>query len=299
MANEHRIGKLPGGSPAQSQHAFHGACALLGPAPDGEELFTYLYERPADVQQTNMEHVGTEIAVIDLHSTDKSFTMEHNGFQLLKLRVPEDIDWDDQEQVEARYYPEVEALLKQVTGATRVHIFDNTIRRGYVKKSDSSMRGMPVARVHVDYTVKSGPERLQALLPDEADQLTKTPFAVIQVWRPLRGPVEDSPLGMIDVSSVAKEDMLPYKLIFPDRVGYNYAVAANPNHRWYYAKGMKTDEAYVFVCYDSRAGRARFTPHTGFVDHSTPADAHPRESIEIRSYCFWEDEPQQEVAMEL
>lgn len=61
-----------------------------------------------------------------------------------------------------------------------------------------------------------------------------------------------------------------------------------PN-RWYYQKGLQTDEAYgelrarahcwhaprprqltlsmggpaVFVCYDSRAGRARFTPHTG------------------------------------
>lgn len=33
--------------------------------------------------------------------------------------------------------------------------------------------------------------------------------------------------------------------------------------RFYYAKGMNVDEAYVFVCYDSRAGRARFTPHTG------------------------------------
>lgn len=34
--------------------------------------------------------------------------------------------------------------------------------------------------------------------------------------------------------------------------------------RFYYAKGMDVDEAYVFVCYDSRAdGRARFTPHTG------------------------------------
>lgn len=26
---------------------------------------------------------------------------------------------------------------------------------------------------------------------------------------------------------------------------------------------MNVDEAYVFVCYDSRADRARFTPHTG------------------------------------
>lgn len=39
-----------------------------------------------------------------------------------------------------------------------------------------------MARVHVDYTVKSGPERLQALLPaEEVAKLQKTPFAIIQV----------------------------------------------------------------------------------------------------------------------
>lgn len=36
-----------------------------------------------------------------------------------------------------------------------------------------------------------------------------------------------------------------------------------PACRFYYAKGMNVDEAYVFVCYDSRTDRARFTPHTG------------------------------------
>lgn len=34
---------------------------------------------------------------------------------------------------------------------------------------------------HVDYTENSGIDRLDALLPDEADKLRKTPFAVIQV----------------------------------------------------------------------------------------------------------------------
>ncbi|KAK9817716.1 hypothetical protein WJX72_001133 [[Myrmecia] bisecta] len=234
-----------------------------------------------------------------------AFSLEQNGFQLLKLSVPENIDWDDQEQVKARYYPAVEQLLKQATGATRVHIFDNTIRRGHVREQpkDPSILpkpGRPVARVHVDYTATSGADRLNALLPaDEADSLRRTPFAIVQVWRPLRGPVQDSPLGMIDASTVAKEDLLPYTLHFPGRTGYNYGVAPKPNHRWYYTKGMTTDEAYVFVCYDSRKGRARFTPHTGFIDHAAPADAPPRESIEIRSYCFFEDLEPQEYAKDL
>ena len=63
--------------------------------------------------------------------------------------------------------------------------------------------------------------------------------------------------------------------------------------RWYFAEGMGTDEAYAFVCYDSRNDRARFTPHSGFKDESVGPEYPPRESIEIRAYCFWENEKPQ------
>lgn len=41
----------------------------------------------------------------------------------------------------------------------------------------SAIAGM----VHVDYTVLGGLQRLSTILPDDAEQLKKTPFAVIQV----------------------------------------------------------------------------------------------------------------------
>ena len=52
---------------------------------------------------------------------------------------------------------------------------------------------------------------------------------------------------------------------------------------------MQTDEAYVFVNYDSRRdGRPRFTPHAAIVDSSVPADAPIRESVETRALVFWD-----------
>jgi len=39
-----------------------------------------------------------------------------------------------------------------------------------------------VMGAHVDYTPKSGPSRLKDLLPEEAETLQQTPYAVIQVW---------------------------------------------------------------------------------------------------------------------
>ncbi len=63
--------------------------------------------------------------------------------------------------------------------------------------------------------------------------------------------------------------------------------------RWYYAKGLQTDEVYLFVGYESRQdGRARFTPHASFQDPTTPPDAPFRESIEFRAYVFWQADSQ-------
>ena len=36
-------------------------------------------------------------------------------------------------QVKAKYYPGVQELLKRTAGASRVHIFDHTIRKGSAK----------------------------------------------------------------------------------------------------------------------------------------------------------------------
>ena len=57
-------------------------------------------------------------------------------------------------------------------------------------------------------------------------------MTVWQVWRPIKGPVKSSPLGVIDVSTVKKEDLISYPLYFKDRIGYNYGVKYSPNHRY-------------------------------------------------------------------
>ncbi len=61
----------------------------------------------------------------------------------------------------------------------------------------------------------------------------------------------------------------------------------NPDHRWFYFPEMTADQALLLKCYDSVTdGRARFAPHTAFVDPTTPKDALPRESIELRTLVF-------------
>jgi len=145
-----------------------------------------------------------------------------------------------------------------------------------------------VRRVHNDYTEWSAPKRVRDLLPDEADALLQRRFAIVQVWRPIRHPVECWPLAIADAQSLSPDDMVVTERRYQDRIGQTSAITYNPAHRWYWFPQMRPDEALVFKVYDSmKDGRARFTAHTAFDDPTTPPHARPRESIEIRTLAFF------------
>ena len=122
---------------------------------------------------------------------------------------------------------------------------------------------------------------------DEADELLRGRVQVINLWRPIRGPLRDAPLAVCDATTVAPGDLVPADLVYRDRVGETYGVTFNPEHRWYYVPDMQPDEALLLKCYDSSTdGRARFAPHTAFEDPTAPPDMLPRESIELRTLVF-------------
>jgi len=248
------------------------------------------YEPPAGVPHTTAVYREHTVDIRDVRPVAAALSLEHEGFQLLNAptRVT---DFDDEGAIRTRYYDEAISLLKEQTGASRVVVFDHTIRRrvpGVMDRTKLTPR-QPVPRVHNDYTVKSGPQRVRDLLGAEADELLKKRFAVINVWRPIRVPAYDAPLAITDASSVAESDLVATDLIYPDRTGEIYYVKFNPEHKWFYAPAMRQDEVLLIKCYDSVAdGRARFVPHSAFVDPTTPAGAPPRESIELRTLVFYD-----------
>jgi len=113
---------------------------------------------------------------------------------------------------------------------------------------------------------------------------------IINLWRPIRGPLKDSPLAVCDAGTVSFDDLVPSDLVYPHRVGETYQVTYNPAHRWFYVPEMGADEALLLKCFDSKTdGRARFAPHTAFRDPTAPANALPRESIEVRTLVFHQE----------
>jgi len=186
------------------------------------------------------------------------------------------------------YYRECEALIKQVSGAKRVVVFDHTLRTASDEQRVTRKIRDVVSRVHNDFTEWSGPQRVRDIMGDEAEDLLQGRFAIIQVWRPVGRPVESHPLAICDAQTVRPETLVVNERRYQERVGQTYGITYDPGQRWYWFPHMRPDEALVFKVYESlKDGRARWTAHTAFEDPTSPPHARPRESIEIRTLAFF------------
>jgi hypothetical protein len=217
----------------------------------------------------------------------RDFVLERDGFHFIHHDTKV-TDFFDEAEVWRIYYPEMEALVKAESGAARVVVFDHTLRTADDADREARKIREVVSRVHNDYTEWSGPQRVRDLLPEEADDLLRRRFAIIQVWRPIRYPVETFPLAICSARTLSPANLVVSERRYPDRIGQTYAITYSPQHAWYWFPRMRRDEALVFKTYESRDdGRARWTAHTAFHDPTSAPDARPRESIEIRTLAFF------------
>ena len=255
-------------------------------APTAGKPRTYAFDPPPGEPKSTALPEPHVLPIFDGRLVAKNFSLDREGFELVRHPTVVRNFYDDAE-VRRIYYPVVEAFLAATLRADRVLIFDHTVRRRVEGAPDIRGAGprQPATRVHVDQTVTSGANRVREHLPDEA--LLKGRVQVINLWRPIRGPVRDTPLAMLDGTTVKEGDLVASDLIYPNRSGETYSVKYNSDHRWFYFPDMTPDEAILLKCYDSATdGRTRFGPHTAFVDPTTPANAPPRESIELRTLVF-------------
>lgn len=263
--------------PVKAQLSFYKA------PEDGSPPHNYVEPLPG-VPQRNWGDDWTEVTLEDLRGKEHNFTLDNNAFDTFQ-NIKSGLDregFEDDEAIKRVYYPEVEdLLLKNVQGAQRVLIFDHTIRRPTGNRN-------PVQRVHIDQTPFSAAERVKLHLPDEAEQLLQGRYRIINVWRPLNGPVMGTPLAVADSQTVRDGDLIPIEHRYPDRNGQTAAVAYNPGQKWYYWSGMKNEDRLLLKCFDSdeNVGQWGRVPHTAFVDPRTPEGAVGRESIEIRALVF-------------
>jgi hypothetical protein len=188
------------------------------------------------------------------------------------------------------YDPEVKALIMKHSGASDVVVFDHTLRVSDEAGQKAIDARSTVKGVHNDYTETSAPRRLREIVGDaEAERRLGKRWAIIQVWRPIRGKVMIDPLGICDGRSIPRKGFILVERRYQYRTGEVYHIAHDPAHEWFYFPQMERNEALVFKVFDSDMGKpSRFTAHSAFDDPATPADAPPRESIETRTFAFWD-----------
>ncbi|KAK8086194.1 methyltransferase [Apiospora phragmitis] len=190
---------------------------------------------PSPSPKRNLVVNPQPVQIHDIRGRESDFTLDHDAFFPI-LPAPSTtegkVDFDDETSITNDYYPKVTALLlHHVSGATRVVIFDHTIRR-----AGATARRAPRSTRTLNQTAKSVVQRIRRHCPDEADDLLAagTRYRIINVWRSLnKGPVESSPLAFASSAS------------FPHHL----------DQKWYYWSGMTPDERLLLECFDSESLR--------------------------------------------
>jgi hypothetical protein len=254
---------------------------------DGKPVFTIVATPGKSDTRSDATPDPRRVVIHNGRPHAQDFALERNGFRFVRHDTKVD-NFYDEDEIKRVYYPEMVELIKAESGAKRVVVFDHTLRTADDEMREAKKIREVVRRVHNDYTEWSAPQRVRDILPDEAEELLKRRFAIIQTWRPIRHPVETYPLAMADAQTLSPDDMIISERRAPGRIGQTYAIKYNPAHKWYWFPRMRREEAYVFKVFDSmKDGRARWTAHTAFEDPTTPPHARPRESIEIRTMAFF------------
>jgi hypothetical protein len=267
-------------------------------APGRDRVEVRVYPPTSGRESVRPESARHVMPIRDARPITARLRLDEQGFEL-GSHPTAFADFYDEEAVRRRYYPEVQRILKKRMGALAVIVFDHNVRSSArAARGETGVR-LPVDQVHNDYTEQSGPKRKREILEAAGRSgLADQRVAFVNLWRPIVGPVLDNPLAVCDARSVAPADLVPTDIHHfgeddlerPRHSGQIYSVRHNPAHRWHYVSAMRPDEFLLLKGYDSKAdGRARFMPHTGFVNPACPPEFVPRESIEARTLVVFDE----------
>src|SRR5947207_11603024 len=121
--------------------------------PMAEKPYSYNYEPPPGVPVRNTREETHEVKILDARAVNDRLSLDHEGFVLLH-RPTAAKDLYDAAEMARVYYPECARLIKEFTGATRVHVFDHIVRNAARLGNGSTIKGY-AGRVHNDYTARS------------------------------------------------------------------------------------------------------------------------------------------------
>ncbi|KAL4071867.1 hypothetical protein V8B97DRAFT_2004363 [Scleroderma yunnanense] len=260
------------------------------PPPDGSKPHIDLRLDPATGKpsQNWLDDFHT-VKIEDVRGREDQYTLDNAGFQYYRYPAKH-ITFLNDEEIKEEYYPESMELIKKLTGATRVVIFNHNVRRRRPARTDDTLKHQhPTGLVHADQTKTYADSLVRKhLSPSDAETVLRGRFQTISFWRPIAYPAIDWPLALCDFRSIdAERDLMAMSLIHPDHhVDESYCVKYNSEHRWIYKSAMEPEDCVILKTFDSIEG-ASVAPHTAFEDPMTPGDAPYRQSIDLRAILYF------------
>ncbi|KAK7955668.1 uncharacterized protein PG986_004890 [Apiospora aurea] len=276
-------------------HAPHNVSAILNywddPGDGSSPTPIYIGKGRITNERPHLPH---RFAVSDVAGREGDFTLDGQGFQYLRHPSQTKDDFVDERRIREEYYPECAALLKQATGAGRVHIFNHKVRRGPTQWHHLGLKNLanrgPVTKTHVDQSYDGAELRMRwELPPEEADDIVQRGkrYQIINVWRPIRTILKD-PVAVADANTVPDEDLVSAIMVEDDYHGEQWVVRHNPAHKWYFKHGLTPDEVLLIKCFDSDRSVARRALHSAIEDPAYK-DLESRQSIEVRCLVLYDD----------
>lgn len=267
--------------------------------PRGEPIYSYDFiEPPPGTPATNVVLEPRAVSIANIREMQQPPSLDAEGFMIASFTTKVR-DIYDTDEIDATYNPEIAEFVKRLLGAREVRVFMPFLRGPEAQRRSPGSITAPAGSAHVDYTHETGPEFFDKILGADAEKFRGSNYALINVWRPITGPLRDHPLAVCDARTVSPADLVTSRSI--TRVNeeglhtdhgelreyVTYSATWNPAHRWYYTADMMPNEVLLLKNYDSKMDVARFVPHSAFADPSMPADALPRASIEVRTLVIW------------
>ena len=261
---------------------------LAGWAEGDPRPYYSTFQRSDQQPWRNTHGDRKSLPVHNARHLDPAPHLDREGFALATWEGSS-IDFAGQQAIKETYYGEIERLVAQVTGCDRVVAFDHNLRSNAKQDPVFGDVSKPVRFVHNDYTLESAPQRVRDIMGAEAQTLLEGRFAIVNAWKPISGPVEESPLAVLNAEGLHPDDMVETDLLYPDRVGRIYSFRWSTGHRWYYYPHQKEGEVLLLKCYDSDPSVACWTAHSAIQDPLSPQEPNPRRSIEVRTLAFWKN----------
>ncbi|KAM7183024.1 hypothetical protein V8F33_013852 [Rhypophila sp. PSN 637] len=244
------------------------------------------YQQDKEFAQTNIK--GEKVPTVVRNSFGvEDFDFER-GFGLIPC--PSQMSYSDFEhldKVKSIYAKEVGDAVKSCLKARHVYVMDFSVRRRHpsypISTGSDYEHTQPASIAHVDFTPDAAILLIKAVYGERSEEVLSRPWAIVNVWRPLRNPVIDWPLAICDPHSMDWErDSMPGDVVYSNWLTENQLIIHSPTQLWYYFPGQTPDQLLVFRGVDSRKGLNPACPHVAFANPLAQKDQPMRESIDSR-----------------